>query len=423
MLIETIFSAIFNILSVYIGFRIIRLFCPKKEESRIPPIIIYFLVWFVNWGIYYLCNNPFLTMGSLMIGLFIATLLLYKGSIVRKLVAVISEIALGTISENIVWIFLEGQNSFYVNEALGSLFSSFLLMLLVLILEKFFRLDNREHISLWSYFNIIIVMAGSTIIGEILVRLGGDDQQLATLGLSVICLIDVSTYYLYDKINEVYVQKIERKTNKQRILFYENQFNLMKQSQKNIMSLRHDMINHLILLKAYLDNQEYDDAKNYLEDITHYVDVPGQHIHTANQEIDAILNYMLERAEKMSCRIETQLEVPDSPFMSQIDLNILLGNLLDNALEALERAENPYLYINMKYHKGVFIIKIHNSFDGTLIQKGKKYITRKQDKETHGIGLQNVNDIIDKYDGEQKIETDDSLFKIEIMLYTEAVQN
>ena len=151
--------------------------------------------------------------------------------------------------------------------------------------------------------------------------------------------------------------------------------------------------------------------------------VSGQYVCTGNQEIDAILNYMIGRAEKKGCKVETQIEIPNVCFMQKMDLNVLLGNLLDNALEALEKVQERYLYIGMKYQKGVFIIRIHNSYDGTLIKHGEKYITRKMNKESHGLGLQNVSEIVKKYNGKQKIDVTDNLFRIAIMLYAEAVQD
>lgn len=421
--VEAVFSAVFNILSIYVAFRMVRLFLTRKEESTISPLLVYFLVWSINWGIYYYFNSVILTTGSLAIGMLIASVLLYDGTIVRKIVSVVSAIALGMVSENIVWILFGKLSVFQINAALGSLFSSFLNMLLILLLERCFKIKKAEHISSKSYFNIIVIIIGSIVLGEILVELGGSDQRLAMIGLSVICLIDVSTYYIYDKINEVYLQKLERKSIKQRVEMYENQLELMEQSQKSMKALRHDIRNHLILLQSYIDNQEYDKAKQYISDISEYMIVPGQHICSGNQEIDAILNYKIERAKKMECKVETQIMVPNVCFMQKLDLNVLLGNLLDNAIEALDRVHERYLYIGLKYKKGIFVIQIYNSYDGTLIKQGEKYLTRKKDKESHGLGLQNVNEIIEKYKGQKMIEITDDMFKVEIMLYVEAVHS
>ena len=196
----------------------------------------------------------------------------------------------------------------------------------------------------------------------------------------------------------------------------------MQQSQQYIRILRHDMKNHFLLLKSYLDSGQYENARIFLKEISSYMDISGQYVKTGNQEIDTVLNYMIGRAEGMSCRVETDIQVPESCFMSKFDLNVLLSNLLDNALEALERAEDKYLYISLKYRKGILIVRIYNSFDGKLRKKGKRYLTSKQDKESHGMGLQNVLEIIEKYDGEKNIQTANQLFKVDIILYITAKQ-
>lgn len=419
---EAVFSAVFNILSIYVAFRMVKLILTRKEETAVPPVVVYFCVWSINWLIFYFFNNVILTMGSLALGMLIATIFLYEGTVIKKLLSVISALALGVVSENIIWILFGGLDVLQINMALGSLFSSFLNMFIILLLEKCMQIKKAEHVSSKSYLNIVIIIVGSIVLGEILVELGGNDQSLVMIGLSIICIIDVSTYYIYDKINEAYLQRLEREAIKQRVEMYEHQLDLMEQSHKNIKALHHDMKNHLYLIQLYLGDNETDKAQQYIANINEHMVIPGQHIHTGNQEIDAIMNYMFDRAIRMGCKIETQIEVPNIAFMDKMDLNIILGNLLDNALEALGQTEERQISVNMKYKKGVFVVKISNSYDGTLIKRGEKYITRKKDIESHGLGLQNVSEIIEKYNGEKQIETTSNIFKISIILYVEAVQ-
>lgn len=418
---EAVFSAVFNILSIYIAFRMVKLILTRKDEVVVPPVIVYFFVWSINWLIFYFFDNAILTMGSLALGMLLATILLYEGTVIKKLFSVIAAIALGAVSENIIWILFGGLDVLQINMALGSLFSSFFNMFIILLLEKCIQIKKAEHVSSKSYLNIVIIV-GSIVLGEILVELGGNDQSLVMVGLSIICIIDVSTYYIYDKINEAYLQRLEREAIKQRVEMYEYQLNLMEQSHKNMKALHHDMKKHLYLIQSYLDDNEIDKAQQYIDNINEHMGIPGQHIHTGNQEIDVIMNYMFDRAIRMGCKIENQIEVPNIAFMDKMDLNIVLGNLLDNALEALGQTEERQISVNMKYKKGVFVVKISNSYDGTLIKRGEKYITRKQDIESHGLGLQNVSEIIEKYNGEKQIETTSNLFKISIILYVGAVQ-
>lgn len=124
---EIVFSAVFNIFSIYVAFRMVRLIISRKDETIGAPMLIYFLVWLINWLVYYCVGNTIVTTGSLVIGMLIATILLYKGTIIRKIVAVFSAIALGMVSESIIWTLFGESSAFQINAALGSLFASFLI--------------------------------------------------------------------------------------------------------------------------------------------------------------------------------------------------------------------------------------------------------------------------------------------------------
>lgn len=413
----TISSAAFNLLNIYICFRIISIFLEKRRLNRFVILMVYFFVWLLNWCIYYLYNNVYYTSGSMLILLMMASGILYQGRLIRKIVAVCSSMALGMVVDDIVWRIFAGLGLIEKIEVVGSLISSLVLILIVLVLERFFRVDKTQYISKESYVNIIIVLLGNIVLLYIFSEVAGEEHMEILLAAGVICVIDISTFYLYDKVNEVYYHKIERHMMEERIAMYENQFEIMQQSQKNMSALRHDMKNHLYLIKSYLYDRNYVEARSYIEEIEEYMEVPKQHVNTGNKEVDTILNYTIERAVRMSCKIETHITVPSSSFMPDFDLNMLLSNLLDNALEALEKTEERYLYVEMNYQKGVLLIQISNSFDGTVIKERRTFITKKQDKRNHGVGLKNVEEIIKKYDGEQVISIRGTLFKVNIVLY------
>lgn len=413
---EKVFNALFNVLFIYIAFRFIRLFISKRKVSTFLQAVVYFMVWLIDCIVFFVFDNRYLTTGSIFVLLMIATILLYEASIIKKFMAIISALALGILFEEIIWQIFVWFGISNPNNAVGSLLSSFLYIIFILVVERFIFEKNIDYISKSSYFNFIMILTGSIILVEVLANVE-EDYEWVLMGLSAVCLINVSTFYLYDKVNEVYRETLYSEVMEERIIMHERQSSLMKQSQENIRSLWHDMKNHLVLLDTYLAGKEYDKASQYIKNIQDYMYVPGQYVCCGNQEVDAILNYRLAKADKMGCRIETDLKVPDSSFMSDFDLNMLLGNLLDNALEALEHVKEKYLRVELRYQKGVLVIHIRNSYDGKLQQKGKDLLTRKKDKENHGWGLRNVEQILKKYSGEQIIKTEGALFTTSIVLY------
>ena len=417
---EIFFDAVFNMFSVYIIFRVLRLFLEKRQVSWILGGSVWIVIWAVNWGIYYKWDNFFTTMGSMLFGTFVAAVILFEGSMMRKALAAAAAEALGLIMEDCIWVFAR-HFSLSIDKTFGSLLSSVLFMLTVLLLEKRFYYNKTDMISVKSQINIIVILAGSIFVGEILVKAEALGENRILLGSAVLCLMNVSTFFLYDKINEAYMQKAEKEAAAQNALMYEKQFLLMEQSQKNIQALQHDMKNHMLLIRAYLEKKEHDGALGYIDSVTEFMKVDAQFVNSGNVEIDAVLNYAFARAEKLSCQIETKIEVPENNFMPVFDLNVLLGNLLDNALEALERAGSRYLYVSLRYGQGIFLVNIYNTFDGVIKKDGKRYLTRKPDGERHGIGLQNVEEIVDKYNGEIVRNVTDDMFKTDIVLYISAM--
>ena len=416
---EVFFDAVFNMFSVYIIFRVLRLFLEKKQVSGILRGSVWIAIWAVNWGIYYKWDNFFATMGSMLLGTYIAAVILFEGSLVRKALAAAAALALGLVMEDFVLIFTE-HFSFSIDKTFGSLLSSVLFMFTVLLLEKLFYYGKADMVSAEGQINIIVILAGSIFIGEVLVKAETLGESRIMFGHGVLCLMNVSTFFLYDKINEAYMQKAEKEAAAQSALMYEKQLLLMEQSQKNIHALQHDIKNHMLLISSYLEKREYDSALEYIGSVTGAMKANAQFVNSGNMEIDAILNYIFARADKLSCQIETKIEVPERTFMPAFDLNVLLGNLLDNALEALERADSRYLYVGLRYERGMFLVSIYNTFDGVIKKGRKRYLTRKPDSERHGIGLQNAERVVGKYRGEIIRDVTDTVFKTDIVLYVAA---
>ena len=126
---------------------------------------------------------------------------------------------------------------------------------------------------------------------------------------------------------------------------------------------------------------------------------------------------MIEKVHRMGCPPSIKVEVPEEIFISDFDLNILLSNLLENSIEAIQHVREKELDICLRYQKSILYISIYNTFE-EVRRKGKDvYLTTKQDKNQHGIGLSSVRNIVEKYDGQMKIQTQEQKFMVDIILY------
>ena len=203
----------------------------------------------------------------------------------------------------------------------------------------------------------------------------------------------------------------------QSVKMYQNQFEIIETTQKNIRSLRHDIHNHMYLIQEYIQKGEYDKAKEYMKQIETAVYCAHEYVRSGNNEVDSILNYMLAKAYEIKSEVDISIEVPKENFMDTFDLNIVLSNLLENAITALKKTTDRKLTIYMKYNKGILYLKVHNTYDGVIQKRGNTYLSTKDNKAEHGLGMINIKQIVDKYYGSMKINTENGEFKTDIIMY------
>ena len=419
---DALFSASINILSIYIMVRLLKLFLPVKITKSSVTLPIYIGIWFSNWCIYYFFGMPNLTTFSLLAGLMFAAITIFDGSVPKKIMAVIISVASGTISENIVWKLSAALLPQAKNEAVECMCAVILNFLIVLIIERYISPDRYAILPRGGYFNILLISVGSVILSEIII-LQDDPGNSAMIGLSIICLINVGTYYMYEKISESWNNRLKNAEMEQQIRMYANQFDIINQTRQNIQSFRHDMKNHLSLLSIFLANNEHEKAADYIKSLNEVLENEREYVKTGNIEIDSILNYKLEQAERsIGCKTDIQIDVPDQSFMSGFDLNVLLGNLLDNALEAVSKAEDKFLDIRIRYTKGILYISIYNTFDGNISIKDNRLSSTKKNIGNHGVGLENIKKIVEKYEGTINIEHNSHLFKADLILFPETAK-
>lgn len=413
-----VFNVIYNVLSVYVGIRVLDLFLIKKEKTWIIKICVYVAIWLTNSIIYVSEFGIWPTRISIIIGFSVASIVLYNGSWIRRIVAVIAAIGLGIIVENIIWIFSYLIGKPIQNEAIGCLSSGILELFIVVLIEKILSYDRYVILPISGYISITVLSVGSVVLGEIIAEEIAS-YKLSMIALSIICILNISTYYIYQKIAENYKQNMQRTILIQENEMYAKQLELLQQSQQNIRLLRHDMKNHIQLVTAYIENGQYEKALEYAQKIGERNRQTEEYVKTGNMEIDSILNYKLDHIKsQMDCEFRLYVDMPKECVISDIDLNIILGNLLDNAEEALKKASKKYLDLQIKYERKILYISVYNSYNGELKIGNNGVLHTQKKKKGHGMGINSVEMIVKKYNGLIRRSYDDYNFKTDIVIYT-----
>lgn len=195
--------------------------------------------------------------------------------------------------------------------------------------------------------------------------------------------------------------------------------------QKNNLKLKqfhHDIKNHIIALNHMISSDENIKALEYLSKPNEMSDSSQLFSHTENVALDSIINYKLCEARQKDIVCTFHSSVPEFLNIRDEDIIIILGNLLDNAIEAcLKLEDNKYIHLNLNYSRGILFISIANSYNGSL-KKGSNsnIITSKKDKSLHGLGLKNIQNALEHYDGSLEIKTSATEFEIFIIMYISA---
>lgn len=200
---------------------------------------------------------------------------------------------------------------------------------------------------------------------------------------------------------------------------YRDEF--MKQFKKYIddfKSIRHDFKNHILGINALIRSKRYDDLLRYIGKIYFKAQfITEKFIVTGNLIIDAIINNKLDEAFKNHIKVKTDIFVPESLNIDEFDLVVVLGNVIDNAIEAsckLEESERVIKILISYNIKGTLLISVTNNYN---VENFNRFETTKKNKLSHGIGLKNVIEVIKNNNGFFEIYRKDKTFEVKIMLY------
>ena len=229
-----------------------------------------------------------------------------------------------------------------------------------------------------------------------------------------VLLINFIVIYLYHMMLDYMYQKNENRLLHQRLHSYANQLDVILDSENRVKQLRHDMKHHLTEIRLLAKQKQDTEVEQYIDTMTEYIHNPREFVSSNDTEIDSLLNYMLARAKEEGIDVSAEVQLPNSLTCS-FDINVILGNLLENAIDAALHSQEPKMSVSIQWKQGILKIRIENSFDG-VIQKRGKFITTKADKENHGYGIQSVKEMVRRYHGEIIFSVEES-FCVVVVLY------
>lgn len=284
--------------------------------------------------------------------------------------------------------------------------------------QKFDKVYVREFQSLLLAITIIMcIMLRYYQIAIVKMMLEGREQEAGTMGLSLMgaMLITLFTGIVYlknktlEKEKELLIMRDAMVTQK---------YTELETAMEKNRQLSHDLKNHILVLKHFKMEENYEGIDKYIEEIEqNFFDIKRR-VWTGNQIADMLLEQKRTLAEQEGITFTIQA-VPIAEWkFDDSETCSLLGNLLDNAIEACMRMDdnaNKWVSVKIEKQKQLLFIKIENSVNEAPVMEKGRPVSVKADKMRHGYGLKNVERILNKYDGMITYSSRDKAFQIKLL--------
>lgn len=290
---------------------------------------------------------------------------------------------------------------------------------IVLLIEGYKNIKLGDSVPLTYWLCIIIIPMGTLYFLITIFMINGISSVSVLISVALVLLINFATFYLYDEISRIFLEEKEKIIIQQQNKYYEKQLEIMSTSLDSKKRIKHDLKNHMSSIYALAENDKKEELLEYLSDAIE-VSNKGGLASTGNTVIDSIINFKLQEAKDENISLKIDLNVPDDLKIPSFDLTIILGNLLDNALDAVRKIEDDrYIDIKIRYTKNRLIFKVDNSFDGVLIKDKGELITTHKEKSNRGLGLQSVKAVIEKYNGVMEFKYENNRFHTALLMFVE----
>lgn len=230
------------------------------------------------------------------------------------------------------------------------------------------------------------------------------------IGASILAIFFLFKYIL----NKLIDKRIANYQNK----LLSKQYSEVENIYKNMRAWKHDYHNHIQVMKAYLALGKYEEMDKYLDELDIDLKDIDKVLKTGNLMVDAILNTKLSIAISKEIDINAKARVPKDINIADLDLCTIIGNLMDNAIEAAAKLEDPkdrFIRVYIREMKGQLYISVSNSVGSQIKKIDFKYISTKLGLN-HGFGLRRIDSIVGKYNGFINRQNEEGVFATEIIL-------
>lgn len=402
---------IFSVFDIVILISFIDIFLKKKDISIVKQIlaciVTSFLVFISSFA------SVFSYFSALLITLIsiIFINVLYEGNLYKKILlgvlfqflytiySVVMVAGFSMLSNSLASFLYQYDSPIRIGFVV---FTRGFIYIVLLILNKRKQEENSVFLYSTHLFYIILTCAAiAFVIINMLVNKSFQLTQDTYMLLAGLIILFVFSIYMEKRLfdNKLRIKQLESRAETLALqsVFYETN----KQKDMEIRRTKHDLKNNLITLEMLLKDQKYEEAEKYLNNLTN-LPALNKTISTGNDALDAILNINIQMNPSIQFQVDIQMSacIIEEPSMA-----IIVGNALNNAIEAVNKVEDKKeIEVEIKGDSKKLVMIFQNYYFEEPKMDNGIFLTTKEDKENHGIGIYSIRKEVEKYNGKVTID-------------------
>ncbi len=273
-----------------------------------------------------------------------------------------------------------------------------LLAVLAVWLSRGWEINRKSAFRAVSALTLAGFLGVITLSEQTVLAIPDDTLYMWTI-LAVVLMMSVLVF----NINRQYeVEKELARLKSEQAELLERDYTAVNRAYQVNARLFHDLHNHIGVLRQFLTHEKYGEAVRYLDELQAPVRNLTATVWTGDETADYLINSKAAMAEEAGIRFQAQVEFPRRTNIRSVDLCAILGNLLDNAIEAARQVTDPSgrtVALTIRRIHQMLVIKVENSFASAPVRENGELKTTKTEGDLHGWGLKSAQTAAEKYDG------------------------
>ncbi len=431
---EVVRTVLFAYMETVICDIFVSIFCERKAKWKGTQAVI---VWSAYCGIkafYMLALHDYMTL-KIVLGLLtdaVFMVLRFHESIWKIFLCVCGYMSLNMAWDYIFLLLWDNLLTWRLDESDYSVAYVTIITIITKIIEFLLFAWLHKTFSKDRIFGVLdrkgwirfLMLSGLTIGGLLLLWFDGGYKNVTVLPLSFgLMLINVMFYFtMWDIVNKEHDNQ-EYRLSQEKIRGQLKLYESIEESYKEQRKRVHEFKNHIGCIQGLLEGENVSEAKEYVERIQTTMSMDDNPVKTGNIIIDIIVNQKYRESLKEQITFVMKLDRLEHFPMQEEDTVILLSNLLDNALEACQKIKNPetrIVKLHLVHKKKKYILVVSNTVEEEVVIKNHVAETTKVDKYQHGIGMNNIREILRKYKADGECKCENGWFTYNIMIDEQA---